>query len=162
MIHKQVWGFKEFGIVIFKRKQLAFSFKLFGISPVNRFIPAFLVPKHHVDFVVISGTNVARKLHLISDYTINGNNRYCNKGRSGYINKSNFLFFSNISDTRNILNRLSLIPNHCKLEIQNPIINPWAIQLKCQYIGRNIICQDFPSFSRENCSLIHKNDQRML
>lgn len=55
-------------------------FRISGdILPVNRFASAFLVPKHHANFVVIGGTNVARKLHLVSEYTVNGDNRYCNK-----------------------------------------------------------------------------------
>jgi len=49
------------------------------ILPVNRFVSAFFVPKHHADFIVIDGTNVTRELHFVSDYTVNGNNRYCNK-----------------------------------------------------------------------------------
>lgn len=59
---------------------MIFSLWIFKhILPVNRFASAFLVPKHHIDFVVIGGTNIARELHLVPDHTVNGNNRYCNK-----------------------------------------------------------------------------------
>lgn len=62
-----------------------------NVLPVNWFASAFFVPKHHADFVVIGGTNVARELHLVSNYTVNGNDWYCNKEKDKL--EINLLFF---------------------------------------------------------------------